>query len=168
MTTAQILDDIHDGRVRTIEVARADQAGFRYLVEAEDVLEMAARLRAGSRLRQLADELGEPYDKIRQYINRHPALSCEERDGGHDQYLPDEIADHVRSYFTAQHALAERAIRMPEVAKGLGICVASVKTLMRHGELEEDARFHGGVQSVTRASLESYLRRGRRRLRSGR
>jgi integrase len=166
VTTAQILDDIRNGRLRAIETPRVDQAGFRYLVDASRVLEMADRLGAGSRMRQVADELGEPYDKIRQYIHRHPALSCEARDGDRDYHVPDEVADHVRSYFTAQHALAERAIRMPEVAKRLGISVACVKTLIKHGELQEDDRFHGGVQSVTRVSLETYLRRGRRRLRN--
>ena len=53
---------------------------------------------------------------------------------------------------------------LPWAARNLP--VASVKTLIRHSELEEDDRFHGGFQSVTRVSLETYLRRGRRRPRS--
>lgn len=168
VTTAQVLEDIRTGRLQGWKTPRPDQAGFRYLVDAEDVLRMVDRLGAGSGMRQLADELGEPYDKIRQYINRHPALRCEARAGGRDHHVPIEVADHVRSYFQAQRALAERAVRLPEAAKQLGISVASVKTLIRHGELEEDDRFHGGVQSVTRTSLENYSRRGRPRLRRGR
>lgn len=168
VATAQILDDIRNGRLRGTKTPRRDQAGFRYLVDVEEVLRMADQLGAGSSMRKLADELGEPYDKIRQYINRHHALSCEPREGRRDHHMPDEVANQVRSYFLAQRALAERAIRMPEAAKQLGISVASIKTLIKYKELEEDGRFHGDVQSVTRASLERYLQRGRHRLRHGR
>ncbi|GAA1892633.1 hypothetical protein [Lapillicoccus jejuensis] len=167
VTTAQILDDIRNGRLESMKALRADQAGFRYLVDVKGLLRMADELGAGSSMRELAHELGEPYDKIRQYITRHPDLSCVARDGVRDHQMSDEVANHVRSYFLAQRALAERAIRMPDAAKQLSISVASVKTLIRHGQLQEDDRFHGGVQSVTRLSLEKYQARGRHRLRRG-
>ena len=158
VVTAQIQADIRAGHLRAILVDRPDQGGSHYLVDETEVLAMADRLGAGSGMRQLADELGEPYDKIRQYIRRHPDLTCDPL-GGRDYSVPEEVGEHVRAYFREQQALEARAFRMPDVAKELGISGAAIATLVRQGRLVEDLRFHGGVRSITRASLDAYRAR---------
>ena len=160
VTPAQIRSDIRSGRLPAIEVTRSDQEGKQYLVATADVLAMADRLGTGSELRQLAEELDVAYDTVRHYVVRHPDLTWESN-GGRDYRVTEDVADAIRAYFLAQRSLSERARRMPEVANELGVSVAAVDTHIRHGRLVEDDRFHGGVRSITKASLEGLRHRGR-------
>ncbi len=132
----------------------------RYLVALPDALAAAETRPAGSAIRQLVEELGFPYDAIRQYINRHPDLSFEVVAGRRDHKVSDHVAAEVRRYFTEQSALESRATRLPDAARALGLSVPAVKTLIRNGHLVEDIRFHGGIQSVTTASLDGFLSTG--------
>jgi hypothetical protein len=158
---AYIRELIGAGKLKATKVARADQRGLRYSISVNDAL--ASRDERSGRLsmRTLADEVGRSYDTLRQYIRRHPELECEPF-GERDYHVPDDVADHVRAYFRDQDALTERAVRMPEVSDRLNVSVAAIDTLIRHRLLVEDARFHGGIRSITRTSLEAY-RRSRRR-----
>lgn len=165
VSTTQIRSDIAAGRIRAVTEGRAEQGGDRYLVDEENVLALADRLAAGSGMRQLSEELGEPYDKIRQYIRRSSDLHCEPL-GGRDYHLTDEVAEKVRAYFREQQALERRAVRVPEVARELGISVAAIDTLIRQGRLTEDLRFHGGVRSISKESLLGLRRRNGSRRRS--
>jgi integrase len=159
---AHIRELISAGKLRATRVSRTDQGGFRYSIAVNDAL--ASRDERAGRLgmRELAAELGRPYDVLRQYIRRHPDLACEPF-GERDYHVPEEVAAHVRAYFREQEALESRAVRMPEVSRQLGISVAAIDTLIKHGVLEEDDRFHRGVRSITTASLEAHCSAGRRR-----
>jgi integrase len=162
VSAVQIRDDIRTGKLQGTKAPRVDQNGLRYEVVAADVLAACDLTADRLGMRELALELGVPYDRVRQYIRRSPDLKCEPL-GDRDYHVPDDVAAQVRAYFLEQEALEARAVRLPEVARELGISVAAIKTLVKRGRLVEDVRFHGGIQSITRASLEANGRGGRLR-----
>lgn len=161
VTGSQIRAEIAAGRLAS---TRIGNRGERHLVKLVDVLALRERLGDGSAIRALAEVLELPYDKVRQYIKRHPALEYD-AGPGRDDRVPEHVIEHTRRYFFEQRELEERAIRMPVVATQLGVSVPAIKTLVKHGILVEDIRFHGGVQSITKVSLDRYRAMGGRRKR---
>ncbi|MCZ4501073.1 MAG: site-specific integrase [Marmoricola sp.] len=153
---------IKAGKLQATKVTRTDQGGFRYSITVADALTSRDERSGRHAMRELAAELDRPYDTVRQYIRRHPDLECEPF-GDRDYHVPEDVAAHVAAYFRRQDALELRAVRMPVVAGELGVSVAAVNTLIKHGVLVEDDRFHGGVRSITVVSLEAHRRAGRGR-----
>jgi hypothetical protein len=160
----QVRDDIRAGKLPAIRVSRPDQGGGHYLVSAGDLREREAE-RSPSDMTALAEELGVPYDAIRQLVRRHEELVLVREPGRRNGVLSDNADAFIRQYFSEQAALRSRAVRLTDVAKELGFSVASIDTLIRRGELVEDMRFHGGFRSLTRTSVEAFKSRGARRRR---
>jgi hypothetical protein len=166
VSEVQVRRDIRAGKLPAISSPRNDQKGIRYLVSTPDLLEHEADSPA-SEMAALAEEVGVSYDVVRQLVRRHEDLELERRPGRRAGTLSVEAKAYVREYFAEQEALRERAVRLTDVAKDLGLSVAAVDTIIRCGQLTEDVRFHGGFRSLTRASVEEFVlrpprRRGRR------
>lgn len=160
----QVRADIRAGKLAAIREPRPDQGGGRYLVSAADLREREAEV-GPSDMTVLAQELGVPYDAVRQLVRRHEELVLVREPGRRDGVLSDEADAFLREYFSEQTALRSRAVRLTDVAKELKFSVASIDTLIRRGELVEDIRFHGGFRSLTRSSVEAFKSRGARRRR---
>lgn len=167
VTEHQVRDDIRTNRLEGISVQRPDQAGRRHLVSVEAMVRLPGTPETSDMV-ALALDLGVEYDVVRQYVARHPVLALERKDGRRDGHLSEYATACVRDYFEEQVQLAERAVRITDVAKDFGVSVASVRTLIAKNELVEDGRLHGGFRTVIRESVQALIarragRRGRRR-----
>jgi hypothetical protein len=155
VTEHQVRDDIRTGTLAATAHPRSDQGGSRYLISADAIAAYDGP--AGqSELASLAEELGLSYDTVRHFVGRNPDLELQRTPGQRNGVLTAADIEFVRQHFRKQAELHERAIRLIDVAREIGISVAAINTLIRRGQLIEDDRFHGGYRSLTRASVEQF------------
>jgi predicted site-specific integrase-resolvase len=112
-------------------------------------------------VRDLADELGQTYHTVYQYIRaqRLELVRIGERGYG----VPPEAEAVIRRHYATQAALHARAVKISVAATMLGTKVEVILHYLREGDLVEDDRAHDGSRMITRESFTALeqARRGR-------
>ena len=130
-----------------------------------DVVALRDKLRSQVTLTGLAEELGQTYHTVSQYVKAQKLVL--EPLGERGFLVPVDVAQRLRKHYQQQAELKARAVPLGMTAERLDLSAAEMRRLLASGDLVEDSRAHDGRRMITRESverLEEQQDRGPRRV----
>jgi hypothetical protein len=141
-----------DGRVPSLHWA--DRArGAERRSRLSEVYAVRDRRQSQLTLREIADEVNQPYHTIYQFVIAQGITLVPHGQRGY--VVPDAVAATLRSHYARQDELHRRAVPLSVAVSELNTCKAVVDRLIADGVLVEDDRTHDNRRMVTRASVEA-------------